>query len=97
MSGTDILVKLSTPPSLAYFNQHYFCDYIEILALAANADVVSLSDVMERFDIDTAGSDENNGYQLKTGLIIQVGCILCTLELPEFRCYQWCIECTLRR
>lgn len=63
MSGTDILVKLSTPPNLPYFNQHYFCDYIEILALAANTDVVSLADVIERFDIDTAGSDENNEQQ----------------------------------
>ncbi len=59
MSGTDILVKLSTPPSISYFYQHYFCDYIEILALAANTDVVSLADVIKRFDIDSSGSDEN--------------------------------------
>jgi len=63
MSGTDILIKLSTPPSLSYFNQHYFCDYIEMLALAANADVVSLTDVIERFDIESSGSNENNSTQ----------------------------------
>ena len=65
MSGTDILVKLPTPPGESYFNEHYFCDYIEILALAANADVVSLADVMKRFNIDSAGSDENSAIQDK--------------------------------
>jgi len=65
MSGADILVKLPTPPRESYFNEHYFCDYIEILALAANADVVSLADVIERFDIDSAGSDENSAIQDK--------------------------------
>lgn len=63
MSGIDVLVKLSTPPSESYFNEHYYCDYIEILALATNADVVSLSDVIKRFDIDSAGSNGNNANQ----------------------------------
>lgn len=69
MAGTDILVDLSPPSNLSYFNEHYFCDYIETLALAANSDIVSVSDVIDRFvdcgEINTQGSNENNSNQDK--------------------------------
>ena len=65
MTGGDILINLTPPSSLSYFHEHYFCDYIEILALAANTDVISLADILDRFDIDSAGSEENSPTQDK--------------------------------
>lgn len=61
MSGIDIIKKIGETPNCSYINTHYFCDYIELLALLENGDIVSTSDVYNRFlqdgKINEAGSD----------------------------------------
>lgn len=59
---TDIVRDIDTKPSEAYFNSHYFCDYIELLAVVNNSDILSISDILNRFieDNDAIGTEENN-------------------------------------
>lgn len=51
-----MIQNIGSPPRESYAKEHYFCDYIEILALINNRDIVSISDVYDRFkesnDID---------------------------------------------
>ncbi len=58
-----MLINLERTPSESFFNEHYFCDYIELLALVANCDPVSKNDIYDRFQedgkISTSGSDDN--------------------------------------
>jgi len=49
MSGLNIVQGIDKTPTSSYVNSHYFCDYIELLALLNNTDIVSLSDVYDRF------------------------------------------------
>ena len=49
MSGINIVQGVDKVPTSSYVNSHYFCDYIELLALLNNTDIVSLSDVYDRF------------------------------------------------
>ena len=63
MSGTSIVQGIDKTPTSSYVNAHYFCDYIELLALLNNTDIVSSSDVYDRFledgKINEIGSDES--------------------------------------
>ena len=43
------MINLSSLPGEAQFNQHYHCDFVEMLALVSNADTVSVSDVISRY------------------------------------------------
>ena len=43
-----MLTQMS-PPDSRYFNAHYFCDYIELVALVSNTDEVSAADIIGRF------------------------------------------------
>ncbi len=49
-------------PDQSYFHKHYFCDYIELIALINNSDIVSISDIYSRFRIDdnTTTQESNN-------------------------------------
>lgn len=38
-----------SPPDETYYNEHYFCDYIELLALVNNSSPISKNDVYQRF------------------------------------------------
>jgi len=49
MSGNSVFKKLSSVPEKSYFNEHYFCDYVELIALVSNEDIVSSSDIYDRF------------------------------------------------
>ena len=49
MPETNVLKDISKTPTKAYFNAHYFCDYIELLAVLNNTDIISISDVYDRF------------------------------------------------
>ena len=63
MNGSNIVHGISKTPSFSYFNAHYFCDYIELLALLNNTDIVSASDIYDRFledgKIEKIGSEES--------------------------------------
>jgi len=39
----------STPDNIAFYKSHHFCDYIELIALLNNTNIVSKSDIYERF------------------------------------------------
>ena len=64
MIGNNTLKNLSNVPSESYSNEHYYCDYIELIALISNEDIVSSSDIYARFlddgKITSSGSDEND-------------------------------------
>ncbi len=45
-----------TPPKSCYC-EHYFCDYIELIALINNSDIVSVSDIYDRFKADDKTTD----------------------------------------
>ncbi|MER2497059.1 hypothetical protein ABS858_13255 [Vibrio neptunius] len=67
MNGTIDFKPLETTPSKAYSKSHYFCDYIELLALCDSDDGVSQSDVYDRFledgkinDIGSENASESN-------------------------------------
>lgn len=51
-----LIQNINHTPTESYCKEHYFCDYIEILALINNQDIISISDVFDRFreskDID---------------------------------------------
>lgn len=49
MNGISIVKEISRTPDSSYFNAHYFCDYIELLALINNTDIISTSNVYDRF------------------------------------------------
>ncbi len=40
---------LATPPDLTFNKSHYYCDYIELVALLSSDDLVSQQDIYERF------------------------------------------------
>jgi len=46
---TGISISLSSRPNSPFHNEHYHCDYIELLALSQNSDIVSLEDVRSRY------------------------------------------------
>lgn len=57
--------SLSSTPNETICNSHYYCDYIELLALVDCDDGVSFSDVYDRFLEDEKIADigtENNGH-----------------------------------
>ncbi len=56
-----MIKNISIPPSQSFCKEHYFCDYIEILALINNQDIISISDVYDRFkeSLDTDTSEQN--------------------------------------
>lgn len=62
-----MIKNIDTTPSESYFNAHYFCDYIELLALVNNEDIVSSEDVFDKFYDDekfgTTGSQENSQHR----------------------------------
>lgn len=64
MSGINIIQEIGSTPNYAYFNSHYFCDYIELLALINNTDIVSASDIYTKYledgKIGDIGSDEGS-------------------------------------
>lgn len=59
------MLSLSSTPTDSKFDEYYFCDYIELLALCSNSDDISVSDVIDRFyddnsdDFDQGGRDHS--------------------------------------
>lgn len=49
-----IIQGLNKPPKKPFFNAHYHCDFIEIIALSANGDLTSRNDIQTRYQTDTA-------------------------------------------
>ncbi|VVM25332.1 hypothetical protein BSPWISOXPB_5252, partial [uncultured Gammaproteobacteria bacterium] len=41
--------SIDNVPKELYHKKHYYCDYVEILALINNQDIVSISDIYDRF------------------------------------------------
>lgn len=58
-----MIQNINIPPRESFYKEHYFCDYIEILALINNQDIVSISDVYDRFressGIDIPAQEDN--------------------------------------
>jgi hypothetical protein len=54
--------SIDNVPKELYHKKHYYCDYVEILALINNQDIVSVSDIYDRFkenkDIETINNEE---------------------------------------
>lgn len=61
-----MIQNIHTTPAESFCNEHYFCDYIEILALINNQDVISISDVYDRFkesnDIDEIDINDDDKW-----------------------------------
>lgn len=55
------MLELSSTPVQPFFETHYFCDYVELLALAANTDDISSSDVIDRFYDDRSEGFDQGG------------------------------------
>ena len=55
------MISLSSPPKEQFFDAHYFCDYIELLALASNADEVSIADIINRLYDDNSAAFDQGG------------------------------------
>lgn len=57
------IINIASTPKETLFNEHYYCDYIELLALIENGSPVSKSDIFDRFlednRISTSGSSQN--------------------------------------
>lgn len=49
-----MIKNIEKVPSLSYFHSHYFCDYIELLALINNNDLLSVADIYDRFYEDNS-------------------------------------------
>lgn len=44
-----MIQDIDNTPTQSFYKEHYFCDYVEILALISNQNIVSVSDVYDRF------------------------------------------------
>ncbi len=55
------LVNVDTPPSLTLSKCHYFCDYIELVALYGSDDIISCEDIYDRFYDSGVINEEQEG------------------------------------
>lgn len=57
-----MIKNIEIVPSQSLCCSHYFCDYIELIALINNNDIVSTSDIYDRFKINESigGNDESS-------------------------------------
>ncbi len=62
MPGINLIKEINKTPTSAYFNSHYFCDYIELLALLNNGDIVSEADIYDRF-LEDERINERGGFE----------------------------------
>jgi len=44
-----MIKNINDTPDISFDKSHYFCDYIELIALLNNGDIVSISDIYDRF------------------------------------------------
>ncbi len=44
-----LIKNINSTPTVSIYKSHYFCDYIELIALVNNGDIVSTSDIYDRF------------------------------------------------
>ena len=66
MTGINIVQGIDKTPNPSYVNTHYFCDYIELLALLNNTDIISDSDVYDRFLEDGKITEVGSGEGAET-------------------------------
>lgn len=60
MGIIGLIKNINRTPKVSLYKGHYFCDYIELIALVNNQDVVSRSDIYDRFyDDDRIILDKN--------------------------------------
>lgn len=69
-----MIKNIEKVPSLSYFNSHYFCDYIELLALINNNDLLSVSDIYDRFYEDSSIEVPDNNSDVDLGSNISKVC-----------------------
>lgn len=55
-----MIKNIDSIPTQSYICEHYFCDYIEFIALINNGDFVSVSDIYDRFKIDDATTEQQS-------------------------------------
>jgi len=58
-----LIANINNVPNVSLYKSHYFCDYIELISLINNDDIVSTSDIYDRFYDDEkikAKSNESN-------------------------------------
>jgi len=58
-----LIQNIDNTPKEPYYKEHYYCDYVEILALINNKDIVSISDIYDRFK-ESIDMQENNDLQI---------------------------------
>jgi hypothetical protein len=62
-----LITNINKVPSVSLYKSHYFCDYIELIALINNNDVVSTSDIYDRFYDDEKIKIKNNESDVNLG------------------------------
>lgn len=68
MNGISKMIKnIEKVPSQSYFNSHYFCDYIELLALINNNDLLAVADIYDRFYEDNSIEIPENNSDSELG------------------------------
>jgi len=55
-----LITNINQTPELSYYKAHYFCDYIELVALVNNDDFFTKSDIYDIFDDDDRIKIEKN-------------------------------------
>jgi hypothetical protein len=50
----------STPNNISLYKSHYFCDYIELIALVSNRDIITISNIYDKFYDDEKIKIEEN-------------------------------------
>lgn len=62
-----MIKNIEKVPTQSYFNAHYFCDYIELLSLINNNDLLSVSDIYDRFLEDDKINIPDNNSDIELG------------------------------
>jgi hypothetical protein len=55
-----LIQNIDSVPRESYHKEHYHCDYIEILALINNKDIISISDICDRYRKNKDIEETNN-------------------------------------
>lgn len=85
MNGTFKMIKnIEKVPSQSYSNSHYFCDYIELLALINNNDLLAVADVYDRFYEDNSIEIPENNSDIDLGSEVSQ-----TNDIWESRIKEW--------
>lgn len=67
-----MIKNINSTPNISFHKSHYFCDYIELIALLNNENIVSTSDIYEKFYDDNkiklkgdATSEINDNWEIR--------------------------------